>query len=76
MNEAQQIKQVIAAARTMPRKIAAIVDSKGKEERFLKAFRAALPAAEFSITVADLDLGGAVRSIFIERVQARDVSAN
>lgn len=60
----------------MPRKIAAIVDSKGKEKRFLKAFRAALPESEFLISVMDLTKDGKVRSIFIERVKAHDVSAN
>lgn len=76
MTEPQQIAAVIAAAHIMPKKIAAIVDSKGKEERFLSAFRAALPEVEFDIKVMDLTTDGKVRAIFIERRQARDPSSN
>lgn len=76
MNERNQIKAIIKAAHSAPRKIAVIVDSKGKEERFLKAFGEALSEAEFKIYVMNFTKDGKVRCIFIERLMARNAALN
>lgn len=76
MTEPQQIAAIIAAARIMPKKVAAIVDNPGKEKRFLTAFRAALPEVEFDIKVFNFTKDGKVRAIIIERRVGFDPSSN
>ena len=76
MTEAEQIKTIISAARTAPKKVGVVVDDKGKEERFLKAFREALKPSEFNIEAVNLSKDGKIRTIFITRIAAQEIGRN
>lgn len=74
MNEENQIRTIIATAKSAPKQIGVFIDDY-KEERFKKKLRAGLPSADFDIEVVSGITSG-TKTIIIKRKSNHDVSNN
>jgi hypothetical protein len=74
MSEDQQIRNIIATAKSAPKQIGVFIDDY-KEERFKKKLRAGLPDDDFEILITG-GITPKTKTIIIKRKISTDVSNN